>query len=85
MVSFVLSACPPAFGAAALTTDHCLPCCRRLLLLLLQVRWAVLNVVTLLRRHARVQDALAAAMRRGSSVGGCIEVIERELAGCTVV
>ena len=50
-----------------------------------QVRWAVLNVVTLLRRHARVQDALAAAMRRGSSVGGCIEVIERELAGCTVV
>ncbi|EFN53352.1 hypothetical protein CHLNCDRAFT_25833, partial [Chlorella variabilis] len=46
-----------------------------------QVRWAVLNVVTLLRRHERVHDALAAAMQRGGSVGECIGVIEGELAG----
>ncbi len=46
-----------------------------------QVRWAVLNVVTLLRRHEPVHDALAAAMQRGASVGECIAVIERELAG----
>ena len=34
-----------------------------------EVRWAVLNVVTLLRRHEGVHDALAAAMQRGASVG----------------
>lgn len=46
-----------------------------------QVRWAVLNVVTLLRRHERVHDALADAMQQGASVGECIAVIERQLAG----
>ncbi|KAI3436155.1 hypothetical protein D9Q98_002212 [Chlorella vulgaris] len=45
-----------------------------------QVRWAVLNVVTLLRRHARVHDELAEAMQRGASVGECIAVIESQLA-----
>jgi hypothetical protein len=46
-----------------------------------EVRWAVLNVVTLLRRHEGVHDALAAAMQRGASVGECIAVIEQQLAG----
>lgn len=45
-----------------------------------EVRWAVLNVVSLLRSHEAVQDALAAAMQRGATVGECIAVIERELA-----
>jgi hypothetical protein len=45
-----------------------------------QVRWAVLNVVTLLRRHERVHDELAEAMQRGASVGECIAVIESQLA-----
>jgi hypothetical protein len=39
----------------------------------------VLNTVTLLRRHARVHNALADQMLRGASVGGCIAVIEQEL------
>ncbi|GAB4821711.1 hypothetical protein N2152v2_008757 [Parachlorella kessleri] len=46
-----------------------------------QVRWAVLNVVTLLRKHAAVQDQLADAMARGASVTECIGVIEAALAG----
>lgn len=46
-----------------------------------QVRWAVLNVVSLLRKHERAHDALAAAMQRGASVAECIAVIEGELAG----
>lgn len=46
-----------------------------------QVRWAVLNVVTLLRRHEATHDALADAMSRGASVGECIALIERRLAG----
>lgn len=46
-----------------------------------QVRWAVLNTTTLLRRHERTHDALAAAMQRGCSVGECIAVIEAQLAG----
>ncbi|KAL4423202.1 hypothetical protein ABPG77_000335 [Micractinium sp. CCAP 211/92] len=45
-----------------------------------EVRWAVLNVVSLLRSHEAAHDALAAAMQRGASVGECIAVIERELA-----
>lgn len=40
----------------------------------------MLNVVSLLRSHEAVQDALAAAMQRGATVGECIAVIERELA-----
>ena len=46
-----------------------------------EVRWAVLNVVTLLRRHQRAHDALADAMARGASVAECIAVIEQQLAG----
>ncbi|PRW59629.1 stress regulated isoform 3 [Chlorella sorokiniana] len=46
-----------------------------------QVRWSVLNVVTLLRRHEATHDALADAMSRGASVGECIAVIEQRLAG----
>lgn len=47
-----------------------------------EIRWAVLNVVSLLRRHSAVHDKLAAAMARGISVGECIAVIEKELAEC---
>lgn len=47
-----------------------------------QVRWAVLNVVTLLRRHEKTQDALAQAMSEGSSVGECIGIVEKQLAAC---
>jgi hypothetical protein len=46
-----------------------------------QVRWAVLNVAALLRRHADVHDQLAAAMASGASVGACVALIECELAG----
>lgn len=41
-----------------------------------EVRWAVLNVVSLLRRYQRVQDALADAMIARSSVVECIAIIE---------
>jgi hypothetical protein len=44
-----------------------------------QVRWAVLNVVSILRRHAKVQDLLGDAMARGESVAECIAVIEQAL------
>jgi hypothetical protein len=42
-----------------------------------------LNVAALLRRHAALQDEVAAAMSAGVSVGGCVAVIERALAGNT--
>jgi hypothetical protein len=45
------------------------------------VRWAVLNVAALLRRHADVHDKLAAAMDSGASVGACVALIEKELTG----
>ncbi|KAF6254596.1 hypothetical protein COO60DRAFT_1539727 [Scenedesmus sp. NREL 46B-D3] len=48
-----------------------------------QVRWAVLNVAALLRRHADVHDKLAAAMASGASVASCVALIERELAART--
>lgn len=44
-----------------------------------QVRWAVLNVVFLLRKHSGVQDALANAMMEKKSVGECIMAIEKAL------
>ena len=50
-----------------------------------EVRWAVLNVATLLRRHAGVHDALAAAMARGESVGACVALLEGQLAGAEEV
>ena len=46
-----------------------------------QVRWAVLNTVSLLRKHAGVQEAVAEAMGRGASVAECIAVIEAALGG----
>jgi hypothetical protein len=36
----------------------------------------------MLRRHAGLHAELAAAMRRGASVGRCIELIETRLAKC---
>jgi hypothetical protein len=50
-----------------------------------QVRWAVLNAVTLLRRHETVQDALADAMAQGAGVGECVAVVETALAGCDYI
>lgn len=44
-----------------------------------QVRWAVLNTVSILRRHFDLQAKLAAAMLAGKSVGECILLIENEL------
>jgi hypothetical protein len=43
------------------------------------VRWSVLNVAALLRRHERLHDSLAAAMASGASVGSCIQLIEDAL------
>lgn len=45
------------------------------------MRWAVLNVAALLRRHADLHDKLAAAMAAGASVGSCVALIEKDLAG----
>jgi hypothetical protein len=45
-----------------------------------QVRWAVLNTVTILRRHKSILAKLASAMLSKKSVGECIELIETELA-----
>ncbi|KAI4301856.1 hypothetical protein L6164_035094 [Bauhinia variegata] len=44
-----------------------------------QVRWSVLNVVLLLRRHGGARAKLAEAMSRGNSIGSCIEVIENSI------
>lgn len=44
-----------------------------------QVRWAVLNVVSLLRRHVDTQDAVAEAMMAGKSVTEIIKIIETKL------
>ncbi len=44
------------------------------------MRWAVLNVVTLLRRHEALQDELAGAMAAGASVGACVAMLEARLA-----
>ena len=41
-----------------------------------QVRFAVLNTVTLLRTHSAVHDRLSRAMMEGQSVSQCIKVIE---------
>lgn len=46
-----------------------------------QVRWAVLNTVSILRRHFGLQAKLAAAMSAGKSVADCILLIENELSG----
>jgi len=44
-----------------------------------EVRWAVLNVITILRRHESVVRALADAMARGATVGACVSLIEEKL------
>ena len=45
-----------------------------------QVRWAVLNTTSLLRRHLDLTETLAEYMARGASVGECVALIEREVA-----
>lgn len=49
-----------------------------------QVRWALLNVVTILRRHANTHRQLALAMSSGKSVGQCILLIEESLSSTPV-
>ena len=44
-----------------------------------EIRWAVLNVISLLRRHHGIQDELAGAMASGQTVGACVTLIERGL------
>ena len=44
-----------------------------------EIRWAVLNVTSLLRRHSKTHEKLAGAMAQGASVAACIGVIEDEL------
>ena len=41
-----------------------------------QIRWTVLNVVSLLKRHSKTHEKLAQAMAQGSSVAACIGIIE---------
>lgn len=43
-----------------------------------QIRWAVLNTITLLRRHEQARSKLAEAMMFSKSVGDCIDTIENE-------
>ena len=47
-----------------------------------EIRWAVLNVISLLRRHQGIHDKLAEAMAGGRSVGSCVTMIETELLAC---
>ena len=47
-----------------------------------EIRWAVLNVISLLRRHQGVHDTLADAMASGQTVGSCVNLIERGLRTC---
>ncbi|CAK0784300.1 hypothetical protein CVIRNUC_007504 [Coccomyxa viridis] len=41
-----------------------------------EIRWAILTVVTLLRRHRRSHKQLAKAMAAGKSVSECLAIIE---------
>lgn len=41
-----------------------------------QIRWAVLNVVAILKKHKRTLKKLSQAMAEGRSIGECIAVIE---------
>ncbi|CAA3030340.1 stress regulated [Olea europaea subsp. europaea] len=43
------------------------------------VRWAVLNTILILRRHEKTRAMLADAMSKGSSVGACIDLIEKTI------
>ena len=49
-----------------------------------QVRFAVLNTVTLLRTHAGAHDALADAMMAGKGVAACIRAIEERVDASTL-
>lgn len=44
-----------------------------------EIRWAVLNVISLLRRHADIHEHLAHAMAQQASIGECIMCIEEGL------
>ncbi|KAL3675031.1 hypothetical protein R1sor_024979 [Riccia sorocarpa] len=48
-----------------------------------QVRWAVLNTVSILRRHLNLHSKLADYMTAGKSVLECVGLIEEELANCS--
>lgn len=41
-----------------------------------EIRWAILTVVTLLRRHRKSHKQLAKAMAAGKSVTECLTIIE---------
>jgi hypothetical protein len=45
-----------------------------------EIRWAALNTVSMLRRHAGAHEKLAAAMDSAASIGACIALLEDELA-----
>lgn len=42
-----------------------------------QARWSVIQSVKLLRQHKRAFDLLAIAMKNGSGLGDCVDIIER--------
>ena len=44
-----------------------------------QIRWAVLNTISVLRRHEGVHGKLAEAMAAGKTVSECISLVESEL------
>ena len=45
-----------------------------------EIRWALLSVVTLLRRHRKTHKQLARAMAAGKSVTECLAIIESNFA-----
>ena len=45
-----------------------------------EIRWAVLNVMAILRAHKKTLTRLASAMAEGQSIGKCIAVIEETAA-----
>lgn len=50
-----------------------------------EVRWAVLNTTSLLRRHIKVTEKLADLMARGGTVGECVMLIENEVAPAPLI
>lgn len=45
-----------------------------------EVRWAVLNTISILRRHSDVHEQLAGMMASQASIGACIKCIETGIA-----
>lgn len=41
-----------------------------------EIRWAVLNTISILRRHSEIHENLAQVMASGASIGECIQCIE---------